>query len=168
VFIVSPLAADGAALFEALARSPQVFTPDGGGDTVLAGIDALGTESRGSGADRLTEADTTPGIVAIVEERFHDALRDRSGARASGAVRMLDAAPTNAVRIPFLKAVFPDALFVYLHREWTETVGGMLDAWRSGRFVTHPCLPAWDGAAWSLPLVSGWRELSGRAAGAAT
>ena len=38
----------------------------------------------------------------------------------------------------------------------------MLDAWRSGRFVTYPKLPHWDGPPWSLLLTPGWRGLNGR------
>jgi hypothetical protein len=38
----------------------------------------------------------------------------------------------------------------------------MIEAWTTGRFRTYPQLPGWTGAAWSLLLVPGWRELIGR------
>ena len=41
----------------------------------------------------------------------------------------------------------------------------MLDAWRSGMFITYRDLPDWDGLPWSLLLTPGWRELSGRPLG---
>jgi hypothetical protein len=37
-----------------------------------------------------------------------------------------------------------------------------MEAWHSGRFRTYPRLPGWQGQAWSLLLVPGWRELDGR------
>ncbi len=64
--------------------------------------------------------------------------------------------------MPFLAAAFPDALFVYLYRDPRETISSMFDAWRSGRFRTYPKLPDWQGSDWSLLLVPGWRELSGK------
>jgi uncharacterized protein (TIGR03032 family) len=68
-------------------------------------------------------------------------------------VRMLEKTPKNALRIPFLKAAFPDALFIYLYRDPRATISSMLDAWRSGRFVTYP------EQKWSLLLVPGWQEI---------
>jgi uncharacterized protein (TIGR03032 family) len=38
----------------------------------------------------------------------------------------------------------------------------MLDAWKSGRFVTYPELPGWTDLPWSLLLIPGWPELAGR------
>ncbi len=38
----------------------------------------------------------------------------------------------------------------------------MVEAWRSGGYVTYPELPGWSGPPWSLPLVPGWRELAGK------
>ena len=74
---------------------------------------------------------------------------------------MLEKTPKNSLRIPLLAAAFPDARFVYLYRDPRETVSSMLDAWKSGRFVTYPNLPAWNGPPWSLLLVPGWRDLAG-------
>ena len=38
----------------------------------------------------------------------------------------------------------------------------MLGAWESGRFVTYPKLPGWEGPPWSMLLTPGWRELEGQ------
>ena len=74
---------------------------------------------------------------------------------------MLEKTPKNALRIPFLNAIFPRSLFVYLYREPRETLSSMIDAWESGRFVSYPQLPGWDGAPWSLALTPEWRKLHG-------
>src|SRR5690606_33866497 len=73
--------------------------------------------------------------------------------------RLLEKTPKNALRVPFLAEVFPDATFLYLYRDPRETISSMLDAWRSGRFVTYPDLPGWGQPQWSLLLTPGWEEL---------
>ena len=46
-------------------------------------------------------------------------------------LRWVDGHPRNALRVPFLAGVAPDAQFVYIHREPAETVPAMLRAWES-------------------------------------
>src|SRR3546814_10013173 len=77
-------------------------------------------------------------------------------------VRMLEKTPKNALRIPLLRKVFPDARFIYLHRDPRQVLGSMLDGWQSGGFRMYSTLPGWQGPAWSFLLVPGWRELSGK------
>ena len=81
-------------------------------------------------------------------------------------MRFLEKTPKNSLRVPFLAAAYPDAQFVYLYRDPRETISSMLEAWRSGRFVTYPELDGWDGPPWSLLLVPGWRSFAGSALGA--
>jgi len=66
------------------------------------------------------------------------------------------------LRVGFLNVVFPEARFVFLHRDARETIGSMIDAWQSGRFRTYPRLPGWEQLPWSMVLVPGWRELRER------
>src|SRR3546814_9998708 len=75
---------------------------------------------------------------------------------------MLEKTPKNALRIPLLRKVFPDARFIYLHRDPRQVLGSMLDGWQSGGFRMYSTLPGWQGPAWSFLLVPGWRELSGK------
>src|SRR6202007_1022499 len=88
-------------------------------------------------------------------------MRDRGGHPAAH-LRLLEKTPKNALRVPFLAAAFPDAIFVSLYRDPRETLSSMLDAWRSGQFVTYPGLPEWSGPPWSLLLIPGWPALAGR------
>ena len=157
VFIVSSPRSGSSLLFETLARAPGVFTPGGESHAIIEGIESLHPSAREWESNRLTSADATPDVVAKLERRFLDTLRDRRGdMRLPNRVRMLEKTPKNALRIPFLKAAFPDALFIYLYRDPRATISSMLDAWRSGRFVTYPSI------SWSLLLVPGWRELADR------
>ena len=149
-------------LFDALAQSPSVFTVGGESHAIIEGIPTLRAASHGFESSRLTAADATAAVANTLVTRFHQALRDRDGARAAGPVRMLEKTPRNALRVPFLDAVFPDAFFVYLHRDPLATISSMLDGWRSGRGVSYPDLPGWSGPPWTFLLVPGWRHLSGR------
>jgi uncharacterized protein (TIGR03032 family) len=72
----------------------------------------------------------------------------------------LEKTPKNALRIPFLNAVFPDALFVYLYREPADSMSSIIEAWESDRFVTYRELPGWPKSDWSLLLTPGWRGLA--------
>ena len=177
VFIVSSPRAGSSLLFETLARAPGVFSPGGESHAIIEGIEPLHPAAKNWDSNRLTAADATPEVVARLERRFLDSLRDRKGdMRLPDRVRMLEKTPKNSLRIPFLHAAFPDALFIYLYRDPRATISSMLDAWRSGRFVTYPNL--WGGGLhaagspedrrpeglrstqkWSLLLVPGWRDV---------
>ncbi|HKH22670.1 MAG TPA: TIGR03032 family protein [Solirubrobacterales bacterium] len=163
VIVVAPPRSGGTALTRSLARSPGVFSARGAG--MLEGIFELEPENREWDSNRLTAADLQPRAVEELRSRLKAGLVDSEGNRpgldASG-LRWVDGQPRNALRVPFLAAVAPDAQFVYIHREPADTVPAMLAVWRGGRRVSYPQLPEWSGPPWSLPLVPGWRELAGR------
>lgn len=162
VFIVSPPRSGSTLLFETLAQAPGLCTIGGESHQLIESIAGLHPAARGYESNRLTADDATPAVAAALHERFSVSLRDRDGAPLSGAMRLLEKTPKNALRVPFLAAAFPDAQFVYLYRDPRETLASMLDAWQSGRFVTYSDLPAWRGLPWSLLLTPGWRDLAGR------
>jgi len=66
------------------------------------------------------------------------------------------------LRVPFLAAAFPEARFLYLHRDPRQVLSSMMEAWTSARFRTYPNLPGWTGLPWSLVLVPGWQQLIGQ------
>ncbi|MBM3660880.1 MAG: hypothetical protein FJW95_15460, partial [Actinobacteria bacterium] len=162
VFIVSSPRSGSSLMFETLAKSPDLFTVGGESHMVIESIPALTPAAHEWHSNRLTEADAAPEIVARLQENFVQELRDRDGQAPIGPVRMLEKTPKNSLRVPFLQAAFPDAVFIYLYRDPRETVSSMLDAWRSGRFKMYADLPGWTGTPWSLLLVPGWQDLIGR------
>jgi uncharacterized protein (TIGR03032 family) len=165
VFVVSSPRAGSTLLFETLAEAPGLFTLGGENHAIFEGIPSLDPRRRGFDSNRQTERDADPATAGALCTAFARAFRDREGAPVpadAGAVRMLEKTPKNALRVPFLDAAFPDAVFVYLYRDPRETLGSMIDAWRSGRFVTYRELPGWSGPPWSLLLVPGWRDLIGK------
>jgi uncharacterized protein (TIGR03032 family) len=152
-------------LFERLsACSPDWYTVGQESHLQFEGIAALMPANRGFDSNVLSSADATPEITADLRARFLIALRDRDGrlAPAGGLMRLLEKTPKNALRVPFLRAVFPDARFLYLWREPEECLASLIEGWQSGKFVTYPDLPGWQGLPWSYLLVPGWRRLSGR------
>jgi hypothetical protein len=163
VFIVSPPRSGSTLLFETLASAPGVFTIGDESHGLIEGIAALSPAQRGFDSNRLLAADADEHVVAQLRQRFVAALRDRERRPApAAAVRMLEKTPKNALRIPLLRKVFPDARFIYLHRDPRQVLGSMLDGWQSGDFRTYSALPGWQGPAWSFLLVPGWRGLSGK------
>jgi hypothetical protein len=159
VFIVAAPRSGSTLLFETLAQSGALHNLGGEAHALIEQFDELRPGGGRVDSNRLTAAELTPAIGQAIREGIERRLRDAGGQHpADGArVRLLEKTPKNALRIPFFKALFPDALFVLLWRDPRENLGSIMEAWRSGGFVTYPAL---DGRAtpWSLLLPPGWRE----------
>ena len=54
---------------------------------------------------------------------------------------------------------FPAARFIFLYREPRQNISSIIEAWKSGKFVTYPNLDGWPGLPWSLLLIPGWKDL---------
>ena len=166
VVIVAAPRSGSTMLFELLAGSPGLATIGGESHEVFESVPGLRPGDGNWVSNRLAHGDVTPERIEAVKAGFAARLRDRDGKPPSaGPVRLLEKTPKNALRIPFLLSVFPDALFVYLHRDPRENLSSIIEAWKSGKFVTYPKLPGWIGSPWSLLLVPGWRELAGKSPG---
>jgi hypothetical protein len=107
----------------------------------------------------MTEEDFDADAAEELSRRFAMALRNRDGRPAGIDLRMLEKTPKNSLRVPLLAKIYPDAQFLFLHREARPTISSMIEAWQSGRFRTYPRLPDWHGLPWSLLLVPGWQAL---------
>jgi len=164
VFVVSSPRAGSTMLFEALMQANGAWSIGSESHQLIEAISALSPATHNWDSNRLTEDDITPEVVRQLSASWVRRLVDRDGNRITpgATVRMIEKTPKNSLRIPFLAAAYPDAKFVYLWRDPRETISSMLDAWRSGRFVTYPELEGWTGDRWSLLLTPGWRELIGK------
>lgn len=87
---------------------------------------------------------------------------DLPAAEQPGQVRLLEKTPKNALRIPFLHALFPDARFLFLYRDPAENISSILDGWQSGRFIAYRALPGWPYGPCSFLLTPGWARLYDR------
>lgn len=163
LFVVCAPRSGSTMLFQALSQAPRLYTLGRENYSVLEGVPALHPRERGFDSNRLDAADASDDVIATLRARYLDELRDREGRPPAGVpVRMMDKTPKNALRVPFLAKIFPEAQFVFLQRDPRQVLSSMIEAWQSGRFGTYPGLPDWPGLPWSLLLVPGWRDLKGR------
>ena len=77
--------------------------------------------------------------------------------------RLIDKTPRNALRIPFIDAVFADARYVFLHRDGRDNINSLINAWRTPRYRTYELpephsIPDVDPEWWKFTLYPGWQE----------
>jgi hypothetical protein len=96
--------------------------------------------------------------------------------RKPPTVRFLEKTPKNALRVPLLNRLFPDALFIWNRRAPEDNIDSLVAGWRAQRrlgpftrakFRTYPIadrlqLRDYEGAWWKFALPPGWQKLSGK------
>lgn len=165
IFILSSPRAGSTLLYEVLSNSSVLWTVGGESHAIIEGIPELRITHYNFASNFLPASAATPEIKIRLKKRFIEQLRNFDKElyqpAVHGPVRFLEKTPKNSLRIEFLNELFPDALFVYLVRQPAQNISSIIEAWRSGRFVTYPRLPGWTGP-WSLLLPGGWQRLVGR------
>jgi hypothetical protein len=167
VFIVAAPRSGSTLLFEMLALNREFWSV---GDESHKHFEAIASlrPSRNNFSNRLTADMAAPDVVETLKRFFVADLVnvdghsfDHIGARSRPErVRFLEKTPKNALRIPFILEAFPDARFIFLFRDARQNISSLLDSWRSGKFVTYPELPGWQGELrWSHLLIPGWQKL---------
>lgn len=167
VFLISAPRTGSTLLYETLSRARALWTAGGESHGILEGVRALHPARRDFASDRLDERDADPAAVAAVRAGFLAEARDRSGHRylelppaaRPERLRLLEKTPENALRVAFLRAAFPDARFVLLHRDPRQSVSSIVSAWHHDGFVRFPALPGWSRGRWCFLLPPGWRAL---------
>ncbi len=94
--------------------------------------------------------------------------RERKGVdwmigRITGGRRYLDKYPRLCLRVEYLHALYPDAVFVYITRDGRATVSSLITGWRAAdRFRPGTRLPrplrirGYEGEIWKFLLPPGW------------
>src|SRR5581483_6914174 len=164
IIIVAAPRSGSTLLFETLACSPQLYTLGGEGHWLIEGLDSLRPGAADVESNRLTGANWSQALQGHVRSTLASELRLPDGRHWNGrdVIRVLEKTPKNALRIPLLDRLFPGALFVHLWRDPRENIASIIEAWRSGNWITYPKLAGWQGPPWSLLLPPGWRELQGK------
>lgn len=123
-------------------------------------------------AHEVWEADHHPALrgwdsngltAADADEKTAERIR-RSFFLVTGAKnRLIDKTPRNALRIPFIETVFPDARYVFLQRNGRDNINSLINAWRTPRYRTYALpephsIPGVDPNWWKFTLYPGWRE----------
>jgi len=163
VVILSAPRAGSTLLFETLSQAAGVFTIGGESHQLIESIAALRPGRGMVNSNRLTRRDATTAIVTELRQRFASRIadRDRQPPGSGEHVRLLEKTPKNALRVPFLLEVFPDAQFIFLTREPRANLSSMMQAWRAKGWITYRGLPGWPGP-WSLLLPPGYERLQGK------
>lgn len=174
VFVVSAPRAGSTMLFEALSRHDGIWTIGGESHGVYRAFPHLRAENDQLDSGSLHRRHATAQTVELLPACFLALLKDhRQQAFMSlpvlsrpESITFVEKTPRNALNIPFLLSIFPDARFIYLYRDPRENVASLIEAWqvglRTGRFVTFRDLPQWDREGWCFLLPPGWREMVGR------
>ena len=118
VFIVAAPRSGSTLLFETMARNRGLWTIGGESHQEFEAIPGLNPASSIYHSNRLTEADADPATAATLMDAFAAKLQHADGnqlhqypqEQRPTAIRFLEKTPKNALRIPFMRAVFPDAL----------------------------------------------------------
>jgi hypothetical protein len=167
VFIVSAPRAGSTLLFETLSRFEQLWSIGKESHDLIEGISELHPQAHGYHSNRLTAESATPGVIEDLKKRFVAQLRDAhhrfylhlDSSQRPNPLRLLEKTPKNALRIPFLNQIFPDARFIYLYRDPAPNISSMLEGWRLRRFVSYRNLPDWPHSEWNFLLTPGWETL---------
>ncbi len=160
VFIIAAPRSGSTLLFETLAATPGFNSFGGEAHWLVEDHAALRPGAPGIDSNRLTAADATADLCAAIRQAALERLEGPNGSPPAEGAPLLEKTPKNALRIPFLKKVFPDARFIFLWRDPRENLSSIIEAWRAGGWVTYRALPGWDGP-WSLLLPPGWQGLRG-------
>lgn len=168
IIIVAAPRSGSTLLFETLSCAQSLWTIGGESHAVLEHVRKLNPAFGHCDSNRLTADDADDQTVARLRGVFFDLLRGHngrawaeSGADPGEKPRFMEKTPKNALRIPFLERVFPDARYIYLFRDPRENLSSMIEAWRSLDFVTYASLPDWPGN-WSLLLPPGYGAVRGK------
>ena len=162
IFIVAAPRSGSTMLFETLCANAAIWSTGDESHQTFESIPELGIAAHGFDSNALSAADASPEVLQRLKLDFLHQFHDAAGGRRPQTLRFLEKTPKNALRIPFLRVAFPDAIFIHLVREPRPNLGSIIDAWQSGRFVTYRDLPDWPGPPWSLLLIPGWRNLAGQ------
>ena len=140
-------------LFELMANTGPFWTVGGESHVVFNGFPELRAENRALDSMALNEDHADPKTADLFRRCFLCLLRNKqkkpllsqAASNFNASAQILEKTPRNALNIPFLLKVFPQARFVYLRRDANQTVSSLIEAWtlglQTGRFVTFRDLP---------------------------
>lgn len=164
IFIVAAPRSGSTLVFETLATHGQLYTLGGEAHWLVEEIPELQPIAPDVGSNRLTASHASDSVAQRIVATILQEATDGEGRRASstsGALRLLEKTPKNALRIPFFNCIFPDARFIFLWRDPRENLSSIIEAWRSSNWITYRGLPGWNGP-WSLLLPPGWQSFTGK------
>lgn len=97
------------------------------------------------GHDRFTEAQATPKVIKRIRAAF---LRYQE---ANGGRRIMEKTPSNCLRVPFIRKVFPEAKFIHLVRDGRDNVSSCLGRWTMPINQSRLMRRLWETPVWEWP-----------------
>ncbi len=102
------------------------------------------------------------------ERRFACAFIRANAAYHPDAERFVEKTPENSLRVSYLNALFPDAIFIVLNRNPGDVLNSIINGWRhpQGRFRSYfvpsqLTIPEYSWPhQWCFALIPGWRNLT--------
>lgn len=155
VFIIGCPRSGTSVLFTMLARHPMLASLQGEGHILWSTYQH--PSLKGWTSDRAAGDD-----IRNFEPRYIYAVISH----LAGSRRFLDKTPRNILKLPYLSALFPDAVFILIKRDGRATVSSIIEGWtvRHGIAYRLPVplnLEEYKGRMWSYLLPEGWRALVG-------
>jgi hypothetical protein len=159
IFIMAAPRSGSTLLFETLQQSTQLWTLNDEGHALIERHASLRPGPQGVESNRLNANDLTIALGAEIKSDLRKQIVDAAGRTFNHKqpVRLLEKTPKNILRIPFLNALFPDALFIYLVRDPLPNIASIIEGWKSSRFVTYSNIQTRYGP-WSFLLPPGWQQ----------
>jgi hypothetical protein len=159
VFIVGCSRSGTTITYETLAAAPQFLSF--GWEIPQFWDNLYGPLNNGWESEAARAADARPEHRRAALRHFYQRL---------GPGWVLDKTCINVMRIPYLHALFPQARFVFIHRDGRDNISSMIDGWHLGRtdgrfelsYTLGPCpepVAIEDGKfkEWAFFLPPGWR-----------
>lgn len=161
IFIVASPRSGSTLLFETLMRHRQLWSFGDEGHAWIEKYPRLRPLPGGVASNRLTKEDLLPGLAEQL--RFdmligmHNAKGDRINADTC-PIRIIEKTPKNCLRIPFIDAIYPDAIYIYLYRDPKDSISSIIEGWRHQRFVTYGDVRFKHGR-WCFLRPPKWRDM---------
>lgn len=174
LIIVSAPRSGSTLVFEQLMRIDGLWSIGGESHAIFREFPQLRAENAALDSMSLGPDHASPQVADLFKRLLLLLVRNHHGqryfdlppAQRPAQLRFVEKTPRNALNIPFLLSLFPNARFLFLHRSAREGVASLIEAWtlglQTGRFVTFRDLPDWHLPGWCFLLPPGWRALKGK------
>lgn len=174
LIVVSAPRSGSTLVFEQLIRVEGMWSIGGESHAIFREFPNLRAENAALDSMALGPAHAPPPVADLFKRLLLLLARNHHGHRyfdlppgqRPAQLQMIEKTPRNALNIPFLLTLFPNARFLFLHRAAREGVASLIEAWtlglQTGRFVTFRNLPGWHLPGWCFLLPPGWRSLAGK------
>ena len=91
--------------------------------------------------------------------RRHDLPVRRIERLALRKIRLLEKTPANVVRLGVLARLYPDARFVYLHRDAPASIGSLIESWEKPSLAHARMVVDGREVNWMMLTAPGWLDL---------